>query len=183
MTVWARKLVIARSLGKITIELKHSARRTALTPYPAGSVSLPSPEWSRQHPVDKFQLQRAVSAIDIFPRCALLLTNFEGLSLEDTAILLSADNELVKRAQAIGLAELGRNLACEQGSFPLPLVVMECGIRQAWCNLVLRFGGQYTCNLRYRRMNHVEADSSSDRTAGSNTNVEHVAATITVPWY
>ena len=115
MAVWSRKLVIAKSLGKIAPELKDSARRTALAPYPAGSANMPSPDWSREHPVNRIQLQRALSAIDVFPRCAVLLMIFERLSLEDTVVLLNADKELVTLARAIGLAELARNLASEQG--------------------------------------------------------------------
>jgi membrane protein DedA with SNARE-associated domain len=114
MTLWWKKLVIARSLAKITIELEHSAGRTALAKYSHGSTNLPSAEWSRQHLVDEVQLQRAVSGIDVFPRCVLLLTYFERLSLEDEAVLLNASKELVIRAQTIGLAELANNLACAQ---------------------------------------------------------------------
>ena len=50
-------------------------------------------------------------AIDFFPRCAVLLTVFEKLSPDDTAVLLSSDRECVKTAAAIGLIELTRNLA------------------------------------------------------------------------
>ena len=60
MTLWWKKLVIARSLAKITIELEQSAGRTALAKYSHGSTNLPSAEWSRQHLVDEVQLQRAV---------------------------------------------------------------------------------------------------------------------------
>jgi len=116
MALWSRKLLLARSLSKITIELKVSARRTKFAKYPHGSMQPPSPEWSREQLFDKPQLQRAVSAIDVFPRSALLLTHFERLSLEETAILLSASKELVIRGQTIGLTELSNNLAYQQGS-------------------------------------------------------------------
>jgi len=46
-----------------------------------------------------------------FPRCAILLSVFERVSIEDAAVLLDVDRELFRKAQAIGLQELTRNLA------------------------------------------------------------------------
>ncbi len=54
-------------------------------------------------------------AIDVFPRCALLLSIFEGMSLEDVATLLNGERDLVRKAQLIGLRELTRNLARKRG--------------------------------------------------------------------
>jgi hypothetical protein len=59
----------------------------------------------------KVQLESALLAIDVFPRCALLLSVFEGMSLEDVGILLNSERDLVRTAQMIGLLELTRNLA------------------------------------------------------------------------
>jgi hypothetical protein len=115
MVTWSRKLVIAEALGKMTTELRGSARRTALAQRVAGCKSAAPPEWSRRRPVHKVQVERALAAIDVFPRCALLLRVFENLSLEDAAVLLGASKELVTNAQAIGLTELARNLEHEQG--------------------------------------------------------------------
>jgi len=44
--------------------------------------------------------------IDLFPRCALLLTVFEKLSLDDAALLLNADKALVRKARNQALLEL-----------------------------------------------------------------------------
>ena len=63
--------------------------------------------------IEKSDLERALLAIDIFPRCALLLTVFEKLSLDDATVLLGATKELLKKAREIGLYELARNLAPE----------------------------------------------------------------------
>ena len=115
MVTWSRKLVIAKALGNIATELRGSVRRTALAEHPAGLKSAPPTEWSNRHPIDRFQLERALMAIDVFPRCALLLTIFDGLSIEDTVILLGANKKQIKAAQAIGLNELSRNLEHEQG--------------------------------------------------------------------
>ena len=56
-------------------------------------------------------MERALLAIDIFPRCALLLSLFENFPLEDAATLLNEDPKLVAAARTIGLVELVRNLA------------------------------------------------------------------------
>lgn len=54
-------------------------------------------------------------ALDVFPRCALLLTVFEKLSIKDTTVLLGADEALVRKAQCLGLIELTRNIARGRG--------------------------------------------------------------------
>jgi len=59
----------------------------------------------------KAELERALLKIELFPRCALLLSVFEKLAVEDVGSLLNADRESVKTATAIGLIELARNLA------------------------------------------------------------------------
>jgi hypothetical protein len=63
-----------------------------------------------------------VRAIDVFPRCALVLSIFEGLPLEDVATLLDEDCELVKAARAIGLQQLTRRLSASllSGKPPQP---------------------------------------------------------------
>src|SRR5262245_10574240 len=104
MAKWSRRLVIARALGTVKPELAESARRTA-------SLSLKRSQ--RIATVDaaagKPDLERALLAIDIFPRCAVLLTVFERVALADAAVLLSATKELVKKARDIGLIELARS--------------------------------------------------------------------------
>jgi DNA-directed RNA polymerase specialized sigma24 family protein len=60
-------------------------------------------------------LERALLAIDVFPRAALLLSIFEGVPVADAAILLDAEPQLVRKAQAIGLMELTSRLARMQG--------------------------------------------------------------------
>jgi DNA-directed RNA polymerase specialized sigma24 family protein len=66
----------------------------------------------------KSELERAVLAIDAFPRCALLLTVFEGLSIEDAASLLNAGEALVKLAQSVGFVQLTRSIASGRGWRP-----------------------------------------------------------------
>ena len=57
------------------------------------------------------ELEKALLAIDLFPRSALLLRVFEGFGMADAATLLDANPALIRKAQAIGLCELTTNLA------------------------------------------------------------------------
>ena len=100
MVAWSRKLFIARVIGSVRLELEASLRRTR-------AQSLDGPPEPR---LDYVAWERALPAIDLFPRCAVLLTVVEKFSLEDAAILLNADRNLVAGAAAIGLAELARTL-------------------------------------------------------------------------
>jgi DNA-directed RNA polymerase specialized sigma24 family protein len=80
------------------------------------------------------ELERALLAIDLFPRCALLLTVFEKLSLDDAALLLNADRALVRKAQSQALLELtgavaGRGLRrARPATFRLTLRCVEMPI-------------------------------------------------------
>ena len=117
MVSWARKLVIAEALGTIDSELRESALQLR-TPDPAESPALPPRDWTRGQTITRREFERALLALDVFPRCAVLLTFFERLSLEESTLLLNADRELVKRAQRRGLIELKRNIALGRGWEP-----------------------------------------------------------------
>ena len=110
MISWSRKLVIARALGAVERDMAVSLDRTRRLRHPR-LQGFPSPQWSLDSHRDKAELEKALLAIDLFPRCVLLLRIFEKVSLEDTAMLLNAGKDDVKRAQAIGLAEMVRNLS------------------------------------------------------------------------
>jgi DNA-directed RNA polymerase specialized sigma24 family protein len=108
MVSWSRKLVIGASLETIRPQLQESAGRTmrAEEPDPATLVaSRPAGQMTAT------ELERALLAIDLFPRCALLLTVFEKLSLDEAALLLNADKALVRKAQNQGLLELAGAVA------------------------------------------------------------------------
>ena len=60
-------------------------------------------------------LERVLLGIDVFPRCALLLTVYESLPLEVAAVLMNIDWNLVRKGVAIASAELTRDLAKMQG--------------------------------------------------------------------
>jgi DNA-directed RNA polymerase specialized sigma24 family protein len=104
MSAWSRRLMIARVLTGIRGKLAQSARRTAsirlrFPEFPAGGAP-----WSRETTV--IQLERALLAVDLFPRCALVLTHFERISVEDAAILLDATTSLVRKARSVGWMQL-----------------------------------------------------------------------------
>ena len=113
MLAWSRRVFIAKALAGIRDELARSARRTASKR--AERVALPPRNWSLNRDTTKVQLESALLAIDVFPRCALVLSVFERMSLEDVGILLNSERALVRTAQMIGLLELTRNLARLQG--------------------------------------------------------------------
>jgi len=113
MVAWSRRVFIAKALATIRDELAASARRTASKR--AEKTALPPPNWTLDRGTTKVQLEGALLAIDVFPRCAVLLSVFEGVSLEDAALLLDSERDLVQKAKMIGLRELTRNLARNQG--------------------------------------------------------------------
>jgi DNA-directed RNA polymerase specialized sigma24 family protein len=135
MTVWARKLVIAKALGTLHSQMAASIHRTKMRSagVPPQRDSLPPPAWTASHEVTSAYLNSALLAIDLFPRCTLLLLLFEKLSLDDVATLLNADKELVKEAEGIALTELARNIAVEQGWAPMIGSQFSAVAEQAVC--------------------------------------------------
>jgi len=131
MLAWSRRVVIAKALAAIRSELAASADRTASRR--AEKATLPPRNWALSRDTTKAQIERALLAIDMFPRCALLLTVFEGVSPEDAAILLDGDRDLVRKAQTIGLRELTFNLARMQGwtSSATESYAVTAGVRHA----------------------------------------------------
>lgn len=108
MRSWSRRIVIAKALAAIRDDLAASARRTML----AGEQQPALPYgWSLGPEMTKGGIEKALLAIDAFPRAAVLLLVFERIRLADAATLLDADANLVRKAQAIGLRELTANLA------------------------------------------------------------------------
>jgi len=109
MLDWSRRVVIAKALAVVRRQLAESARRTVSKRL--DRTALPARNWSLDRDTTKLQIESALMAIDAFPKCALLLSIFEGVPLQDVATLLESDVDLVRKARAIGLQELTRNLA------------------------------------------------------------------------
>jgi hypothetical protein len=114
MNEWSRKLVIARAVGRVRIELKASLHRAAALARSSKPGNSPQGEWTRLPPADQAKLQDVLLAMDVFPRCVLALSVFERLSLDDTVVLLGADKRLIEATRAAALKELSANLAQEQ---------------------------------------------------------------------
>jgi hypothetical protein len=114
MITWSRKIFVGKILGYVTPKMSAAELRNRLKRLQAetgrGLKSGIDPT------AGKAELERALLAIDPFPRCSLLLSVFERLATEDIGILLNADRESVKTATAIGLLELARNLAGDRRS-------------------------------------------------------------------
>ena len=132
MVVWAKKLVIARALSAVSVEMRASVLRTERRrfDYSNEMESVPLSAWNPASDAPSHQLQDALLAIDLFPRCALLLMVFEKLSADDTVILLNADKDLVMTAKLIGLVELVRTLASAPVRVPCPCLAASAGQRE-----------------------------------------------------
>ena len=112
MSAWSRRLMIARVLTGIRGEVAQSARRTASTrlrspEFPVGSAGM-------GYETTPYQFERALLAMDLFPRCALVLTHFERISVEDAAVLLDCTPSLVRKGLAVGWMQLLENLVRPQ---------------------------------------------------------------------
>ena len=115
MCSWSRRLVIARALTTVREDLAASARRMARR---IEKPALPPPSWVLDPRTTKSDLERALLSIDAFPRASVLLLVFERVPLRDAAILLDAEPDLVRKAQAAGVRELTINLARMRGWKP-----------------------------------------------------------------
>jgi hypothetical protein len=110
MLAWSRRLVIAKALAGFQDELGASARRTASLRNDESALPSRNRLFDPDGDGAGSQVESALLAIDLFPRCALLLTVFERMSPEDVAVLLDVDRDLVRKARIIGLQELTRTL-------------------------------------------------------------------------
>jgi hypothetical protein len=115
MASWARKLIIVEALGTIKTELRASKQRVAR----AADEELAGGAVLRRRPyIGREEFEEAVIAIDAFPRCAMLLTIFEGMSIQAASVLLHEDEALTRKAQQIGIVQLTRHLAGDSGRDP-----------------------------------------------------------------
>ena len=114
VTLWTpRLLVIEEALAAVVDEFVTSARRT-VTNQPDLS-DLPPANWKLDPDTTPTDLERALLDIDVFPRCAILLTVFEGLPVDTAAFLMNTNANLVRTGVAFASAELTRRLAEMQG--------------------------------------------------------------------
>jgi len=104
MSAWARRLVMAKALAAVGRELAASACRTALKGEKRSA--LPPRSWVLDEGTTKSDLEHA-----LLPRAAVLLLLFEGVPLEDAAVLLDAEPQLVRKARRLAWVQLTMNLA------------------------------------------------------------------------
>jgi hypothetical protein len=119
MNEWARKLVIVEALGGMEGELRRSIARVARATEKGAEKDVQG-KWTLRQGIAKEEFEQAVLAIDAFPRCAMLLTIFEGMTVGAAANLLHADEPLTAAAQRSGIVQLTRNLAGSDGRDPSP---------------------------------------------------------------
>ena len=99
---------IAKAIEPVAVELRTSAIRTRSR---TADFEDEIGAWDPGESSCGAQLEQALLDIDIFPRCATLLTVFLQQSTESVALLLGVECALVKAGKAIGLVALARNLA------------------------------------------------------------------------
>jgi hypothetical protein len=115
MDAWARKLIVVEALATIKTELRISRQRVAR----AAEDELSGDARLKKRPyIGREEFEEAVIAIDAFPRCAMLLTIFEGMTTKAASALLGEDEALTRKAQRIGIVQLTRNLAGDSGRDP-----------------------------------------------------------------
>ena len=78
----------------------------------------PPSSWMLDPNTTPATLEHVLLSIDVFPRCELLLTVYEGLPLDVAAVLMNIDWNLVRKGVALASVELTRHLAKMQGLVP-----------------------------------------------------------------
>jgi DNA-directed RNA polymerase specialized sigma24 family protein len=110
MLSWARRLVIVAALGTIRRELRESVSRAR--PATRGELKgLAHLDPADRALLTKRELEEVLLAMDVFPRCAVILTVLEGLPAREAAGLLGADEDTVKAAQVQGVTEMTWRMA------------------------------------------------------------------------
>jgi len=110
MLSWARRLVIVAALSTMRRQLREAELRSepATGDELAGLDRLATADLAR---LTKSELEEALLGMDAFRRCVVILTVLEGTRANEAAELLGADVNIVKAAQARGVAEMTWRLA------------------------------------------------------------------------
>jgi len=131
MRSWARRLVIVAALGTIQRPLRESAVRTrkATQEELRGLARLASADLAG---LTKRDIEEVLLAMDVFQRCAVILTLLEGLPVKEAADLLNVEQDTVKAALARGVAEMTWRMAgvfqpASRTGFSLSRVMLACG--------------------------------------------------------
>jgi DNA-directed RNA polymerase specialized sigma24 family protein len=108
---WAKRLVIVAALGTIRRQICESMLQMRLASHEDQFKGLAQSEALDLQRLTDRELEEGLLAMAAFPRCAVILTLFERIPVEEVAVLLAADKITVKMAQAQGAAELAWRLA------------------------------------------------------------------------
>lgn len=108
---WVKKLVIGAALDMIRWELKRSRARTESGSTRWRIPNLPVPP-DLSH-LRRREIEQSLLAVDVFPRCAFLLTVLEGMAEEEVCVLLDTGRKLLRLAKVQGAAEFTRNLTVD----------------------------------------------------------------------
>jgi|SRR5579872_3189734 len=111
-SVGARRLLIGEALSTIKRDLTESARRVARRRWQDPDFTANAGDLPRD--MTKADLERVLLAMDILPRCVLLVCIFEGLAQNEAAALMDVEPGLIAKAQAIGLCDLTRSIRHSQ---------------------------------------------------------------------
>ncbi len=120
-----RRRVVTKALEAIREQVSDSAQQTALRLSDRDDCVISSSPICSD--LSHAQLEKVLFTIDVFPRCALLLTVFEGLHLDDVAELLHTDRELIRRGREAGLWELTRSVGSTASPIPPQLERIRAG--------------------------------------------------------
>jgi DNA-directed RNA polymerase specialized sigma24 family protein len=114
MEAWARRVAVSKALSGVHSQLAASIARTrqAARRDAADRSCLSSPPGADRG-VTEAQLRDALFALDLFPRCALVLAVYEGMPFADVAVLLGVEEKFLMTVLAVSARELARNLALE----------------------------------------------------------------------
>lgn len=112
-----RRRVITRALAAIQEEVTAGAEQIELQP--SDQIALPFANWSVIPFISQTQFEETVLAIEVFSRCALLLTVFEALHVDDVAELLHVDREMVRYGREAALWELTNRMGSTASAIPL----------------------------------------------------------------
>jgi len=104
-----RSMVIHNALAAMQTEIAASARE--LASQTAEQEFNATAGWSVDPDMSRAEIDDALLGIDLFPRCAVLLTVFEGVTLEKAATLLQSGRDLVQTGRTKALRDLTRHLA------------------------------------------------------------------------
>jgi hypothetical protein len=117
MEGWARRVAVSKALSGVHSQLAASiARARQAARREAADCGCRLEAKGVDRGVTEAQLRDALFALDLFPRCALVLAVYERMPFADVAVLLGVEEKFLATVLGASARELSRNLATGQGS-------------------------------------------------------------------